>query len=182
MPHEYGTVPGVDWPPPKPAAPPGSMIVTSGGGDEACPDCRQAYPSKQSNYDHVHDVDTLPRARRTDGLVIRRGYAVGMDGEIPQMWLFFDHIEPALVCGRAARMSIGDITGYGVYEAAQELRFDPRRRRDVSTLHVRTGDVFDRCPDEKEAFTRWVAGCDHTLSHWTPPPGMRRRPPTPRSW
>ncbi|GAA4924428.1 hypothetical protein GCM10023334_029120 [Nonomuraea thailandensis] len=118
----------------------------------------------------------LPRARHTDSHRVRRGYAVGMAGTLPQMWLFFDHIEPALVCGRAARMSCFDIMGYGVYEGAQEVRFDERLRRDVRTLYVLDGDSLDRHTDEAAAFTRWIAGCDPKSSHFKPETRHRQAP------
>ncbi|MFB4273054.1 hypothetical protein [Nonomuraea sp. GTA35] len=135
-----------------------------------CPECSGwAYSGSQENYDHIHEVKTLSPAKRTDGHIVRRGYAVGMSGPaIDQLWVFFDYIEPALVFGRAGRMSIAEISGYGVYEAAQELRFDRRLRRDVHTLHVLDGDSLDRHTDEAVAFTRWVAGCDPKHSHFQP--------------
>jgi len=138
-----------------------------------CPACSgSAYPSDHGNYDHIHKVTALPPAKRGDSCIIRRGYAVGMDGvRLPQVWVFFDRIEPALIFGRAGRMSIGDIGGYGVYEAAQEVRFDARRRRDVLTLYVDMRESLDRRDDEAAAFARWVAGCDPRSSHFEPEAG-----------
>lgn len=138
-----------------------------------CPECAGwSRQSARRNYDHVHRVDSLPRAKHTDSHVIRRGYAVGIGGALPQLWVFFTDLEPALVFGRAGRMSL-DVSGYGVYEAAHELRADERLGRDVQTLYVLRGQSLDRRPDEADAFARWVAGCDPASSHWSPP-GRRR--------
>ncbi|HEY3958630.1 MAG TPA: hypothetical protein VGM53_35145 [Streptosporangiaceae bacterium] len=87
------------------------------------------------NYDHIHAVDALPRQRRSDRRIVTRGYAVGMGGSLPQIWVFFRDLEPAAVFGRAGRMST-DIAGYGVYEAAAEARYDPALSVDVHTLHI----------------------------------------------
>jgi len=46
----------------------------------------------------------LPRAARTDSHQVTSGYAVGMAGRLPQVWVFFDHLELAVAFGRAARM------------------------------------------------------------------------------
>ncbi|WP_405149104.1 hypothetical protein OG589_13450 [Sphaerisporangium sp. NBC_01403] len=96
------------------------------------------------------------------------GYVVGMDGQLPQMWVFFEHIEPALVFGRAGRMSGYDISGYGVYEAAREVRYDERSQREVHTLYV-AGESLDRRDGEAKVFNRWVRGCDPESSQFEPP-------------
>lgn len=130
-----------------------------------CPDCKWSGP----NYDHIHTAEALPRHKHTEDHVITRGYAVGMSGNghgLPQMWVFFEDIEPALVFGRAGRMSGGDISGYGVYEAAAEVRFNGRR--DVTTLHVKLDQPtsLDRAGGEAEVFARWVAGCDPSSAYF----------------
>ena len=57
------------------------------------------------SYDHVHRAPGhLPRAARTDSHQVTSGYAVGMAGRLPQVWVFFDHLELAAAFGRAARM------------------------------------------------------------------------------
>lgn len=130
-----------------------------------CPDCHGPTP----NYDHIHGATTLPRRTHTNDHVVTPGYAVGMSGVggqgLPQTWVFFEDVEPALVFGRAGRMSGGDISGYGVYEAAAEVRFNGRR--DVTTLHVKSDQPsLDRGEGEAEVFARWVAGCDPTSSYF----------------
>ncbi|MEU2639685.1 hypothetical protein ABZ591_35035, partial [Micromonospora fulviviridis] len=87
-------------------------------------------------------LDALPRAVHRDDHVIRRGYAVGFG-----QWFFFDALPPAIAFGRAARMST-DCTGYGVYEAAQQLRFCDHHEVDEMVLLL-TGTSLDR-KDEVE--------------------------------
>lgn len=124
----------------------------------------------QPNYNHIHRAESLPRAKRTESHIIVRGYAVGMAGQLPQMWVFFDQLEPALVFGRAGRMSGYDISGYGVYEAAREIRYDARRSEDVTTLHVgpNTNPSLGHPSDEADAFHRWIQGCDPDWSSFRP--------------
>lgn len=143
---------------------------------DKCPECATMWMSgAHPNYDHIHAATSLPPAKRSDSLIIRRGYAVGIAGVgsgIPQTWVFFEHREPALVFGRAGRMSSHDIASYGVYEAARENRFDARRRDDVTTLYVGP-DVFppwDQGPNVGETadFLRWVDGCKPGSSQYEP--------------
>ena len=55
----------------------------------------------------------------------------------------------ALVFGRSGRMS-HDFAGYGVYEAAREVRFDYDHNQDVVTLYLKiSGPSIDRQRDEK---------------------------------
>lgn len=61
------------------------------------------------NYHHVHDVEELPRERRTDHHIVVHGFAVRLSGSIDTCWVFFHHLEPALAFGRAGRMSSVDI-------------------------------------------------------------------------
>ncbi|WP_424532523.1 hypothetical protein ACOZ38_19845 [Sphaerisporangium viridialbum] len=143
---------------------------------EDCAQCGGLWTARKKapNYDHIHRAETLPRAQHTESHIVVHGYAVGMGGQLPQMWVFFEHMEPALVFGRAGRMSSYDISGYGVYEAARETRYDQRRRDDVTTLHVNVAaDSLDRREGEREVFTRWVRGCDLASAHFEPPPGRR---------
>ncbi|MEZ7005477.1 hypothetical protein [Streptomyces sp. AD55] len=53
---------------------------------------------------------------------------------VRRTWVFFEHLEPALVFGRAGRMSSYGITSYGVGQAAREVRFDHDTGRRVTTL------------------------------------------------
>jgi hypothetical protein len=119
------------------------------------------------NYDRVVHVAELPRQVSRDSLKIEHGYAVELGGSIGECLVFFAHLEPALVFGRAGRMSSGDISSYGVFAAARELRFDERLRRDVVALHI-TGSNLDRQDDEAEAFRRWIAGTSLASSHYRP--------------
>lgn len=111
-------------------------------------------------------VEVLPRALHRDDHVIHRGYAV----EFGQ-WMFFPAIEPALVFGRAARMSL-DCSSYGVYEAAQEVKFCDRHG-DERVLLIKSGDRLDRQDNEVELLKRFVQGVkEHPWSaHWHEPTG-----------
>lgn len=95
----------------------------------ACADCswHRSGPA-QPHYDHVHRAPQLPRERRTESHILARGHAVGMAGpRRPQSWTFFHDLEPALAFGRAGWMS-ADVSSYGVYAAAREIRYDTRAR------------------------------------------------------
>ncbi|MET8145662.1 hypothetical protein ABZU32_35625 [Sphaerisporangium sp. NPDC005288] len=141
---------------------------------EECSKCGAPWTSgKVPNYDHIHRAETMPRARRTESHIVLHGYAVGlagMGGGIGQTWVFFEHLEPALVFGRAGRMSSHDISSYGVYEAARETRYDEHRRGDVTTLHVNVAaDSLDRRQGEKKVFARWLQGVESESAHFEPP-------------
>jgi hypothetical protein len=147
---------------------------------DACAECTGAawMRSSQVNYDHIHRADLLPTAKHTESRRIVRGYAVGIDGAgISQTWVFFENREPAVVFGRAGRMSY-DISGYGVYEAAWEVRFDPRQGKDVRTLHIgpHVFPPWDQGPNVGETadFLRWVEGCNPGSSQYEPKPVARR--------
>jgi hypothetical protein len=142
--------------------------VTTPAAD--CPKCRNAYGKGQyPNYDHVHGTGQLPRARRTDSHIIVRGYATGMAGNLPQVWVFFEHLEPAVVFGRAGRMSISDISSYGVYEAARESRYDRNLNRDVRTLHINFAADFRNHDEEGPILERWLRGCDPRSAYFERP-------------
>jgi hypothetical protein len=124
--------------------------------------------SPQPHYDHVHSVESLPRARHTDIHEIVSGYAVGMGGPLPQTWVFFKDIEPAIVFGRAARMS-DEVSTYGVYEAAREVRYTEHLRRDTRTLLVNfDADIRDH-ETERPHLERWVQGCSPRYASFAPP-------------
>lgn len=123
------------------------------------------------NYDHIHEVsvDRLPRARRTDSRVTTRGYAVGMGGKLPQIWVFFADLEPAYAFGRAGRMSTVDVTGFGVYEAVDEFRWDEDEFRDIRTLHLALDSPADKQIDDQRALlTRWVQGVSPRSAYFLP--------------
>ena len=132
-----------------------------------CDACRDYADRGLPNYHHVHQVDELPTAQRADDQIIVHGYVVELSGRIDRCVVFFQDLEPALAFGRAGRMSSGDITSYGVYAAARELRYE-EHRGDITTLHV-TGTNLDRKPGEAAALQRWVAGVDPKSSHFQPP-------------
>jgi len=69
----------------------------------------------ETNYRDVQYVDVLPRLRGSDSRVVTPGFAVNIHGpRVPAMWLFFQHLEPAVAFGRAARMACDDVNGYSV--------------------------------------------------------------------
>ena len=67
-------------------------------------------------------------------------------------------------------MAATDISGYSVHPAAHEIRFEPKKPGDVRTLHIQhiVGGL-DRQEDERDAFERWIAGCNPRSSHYQPP-------------
>ena len=126
------------------------------------------------NYGHLHPttVDKPPRSRRTEGRVVTRGYAVGMSGHLPQIWVFFGRIEPAYVFGRAGRMATTeDIRSYGVYEAACEVRWDEDKGRDIRTLLVAVDTSQREVVDGQDLIARWVRGTNTCSSYFLPPRG-----------
>lgn len=131
------------------------------------PECADCGEPPQPHYDHVHWVDELPRKRHVEDHIRNHGYAVGMSGTLPQTWIFFDDRAPALVFGRAARMSAA-IRSYGVYPAAHEVRWNEHLNRDVFTLYLRQNEGIDRRPDERKDFQRWLDGVDPESSHFRP--------------
>lgn len=127
-----------------------------------CPDCRGMFAgAPQPHYDHVHPADELPRPRRSENRIVRHGYAVGFAGNtgLPQTWVFFADLEPAVVFGRAARMSVTDVNSYGVVEASRENRWNEDLVRDEVTLHLKHGSDLRDHPSEKPILERWVQGC-----------------------
>ncbi len=86
--------------------------------------------------------DPLPEELHREDHFIRCGYAVGFG-----QWFFFDAREPALVFGRAARMSLG-CRAYGVYEAAHETRHCQTHEEDERVLLVNLNVSLSRADDE----------------------------------
>lgn len=112
----------------------------------------------------------LPRARRRDVHVVRRGVAVGFG-----RWFFFTDRAPALAFGRAARMSLDCTRGYGAYAAAQEIKFCDRHQTDEFLLLVDiAGGNLDRQADEVEDLKRFVQGVKESpwSSMWREPTGV----------
>lgn len=132
-----------------------------------CPDCGTSTAS-QPHYDHVHWVTELPRARHSDSHVVVHGYAVGFGGSggLPWTMVFFADLEPAIVFGRAARMSAYDISTYDVSEAAREQRYDEFLHRDVVTLYLKAGSELRDHPNERPILERWVRGCHPNSAYY----------------
>jgi hypothetical protein len=109
-----------------------------------------------------------PRAARTDSHQVTGGYAVGIGGRLPQIWVFFGHLEPAVAFGRAGRQSGTDIASYGVYEAAHELLYDDDLGWDVSILHIDLDtDPRDHQP-ERPILERWLRGTHPGSAYFQP--------------
>ncbi|MGW0604091.1 hypothetical protein [Streptomyces sp. NPDC002640] len=145
--------------------------------NSTCPACTNwAYASSQPNYDHIHAVRALPDEDHEDTHLVLHGFATGFASEsvpgLAQTWVFFEHLEPALVFGRAGRMSVHDITSYGVYRAAREIRFDDDTGRQVTSLYV-TGRKLDRETGEEKHFTRWTRGVKPDSAHFEDPARCR---------
>ncbi|MFC9955214.1 hypothetical protein ACFVIN_33165 [Streptomyces prasinus] len=140
-----------------------------------CSACRGwMFAGQQPGYDHIHAIPSLPDdSRNTDTHHVMCGYAVGFSntewGGLPQTWVFFEDLEPAIVFGRAGRMSMHDISGYGVYTAAREVRFDPAESDDEITTLYLSGRPLDRRPGEKEIFARWARGVQLKSAYYEPP-------------
>jgi len=150
-----------------------SEIAYPSPSRDRCPECVRTVDGPFPNYDHVHMVRALPRRRRSDAHVIIRGYATDIGGAVGHLWVFFEDVEPAVVFGRAGRMSGYDIKGWGVHEAAREARFDPRSGADVVTLYVNLEvRLRDDTSAERRMLERWVRGCDPQSSYYSP--GGRR--------
>ncbi|MDF3144159.1 MULTISPECIES: hypothetical protein [unclassified Streptomyces] len=122
-----------------------------------------------TQYDHIKTVDSLPRQIFRDERVVRRGYAVGLTvAGLGQTWFFFHHRPPAVAFGRAARMSI-TVSGWGVYNAATEVKYDRVARRDIHTLHIHPGTTWGgSAQPSDEDLPEWVAGCNPASSSWDP--------------
>lgn len=140
-----------------------------------CSSCQGwKFAGQQPGYDHIHAVPSLPDdSRDTDTHRFVPGYAVGLSntewGGLPQTWIFFEDLEPALVFGRAGRMSRHDISGYGVYAAAREVRYDPAESdEEITTLYV-SGRPLDRQLGENEIFGRWTRGVQLKSAYYQPP-------------
>ncbi|WP_333744056.1 hypothetical protein [Streptomyces ardesiacus] len=138
-----------------------------------CPACTDwAYASSQPNYDHIHAVRALPDDDHEDPHLVLHGWATGLSSEsvpgLRQTWVFFEHLEPAFVFGRAGRMSVHDITSYGVYRAAREVRFDYDTGRQVATLYI-TGLALDRQAGEDKHFSRWTQGVQPDSAYYGDP-------------
>ncbi|GGV29913.1 hypothetical protein GCM10010182_61170 [Actinomadura cremea] len=130
--------------------------------DVDCVDCAGVFiDTRQQHYDHVHPAEILPEEGDTDTGSVVAGYAVGFAGdELPQTWIFFADLEPAIAFGRAGRMSSYDITSYGVYEAARETRHVPGGKGRLVTLYIRSRDLRDHDAHvEAPILERWIKGC-----------------------
>jgi hypothetical protein len=142
-----------------------------------CPECGGEFMNgPHPNYDHLHPTtaEKLPRSRRTEGRVITRGYAVGMSGHLPQIWVFFSRIEPAYAFGRAGRMATTeDIRSYGVYESVCDVRWDQGEGRELRTLLVAMDTSQREIVDGQDLIARWVRWTSPRSSYFLSPRSER---------
>lgn len=136
-----------------------------------CPNCHTDVftQAHHPNYDHIHRAyaGKLPKKHRSDSLIIVPGYAVGLAGRIPQIWVFFDRLEPAYAFARSGRMSAVDFTRCGIYAAASEVRWSESLDRDVWTLHISFDTELHRGESgERDLLTRWVQGVSPESSYY----------------
>lgn len=115
---------------------------------------------------HHHE---LPPRGSSDRHVVRHGYAVDAGGS----WYFFTDLEPAIVFGRAARMSL-DCRSYGVFRAAHETNHCAQHGDERALIFV--GLQVDRGADEADVINRFAAGvAQHPeSSHWHAPKAPTR--------
>jgi hypothetical protein len=66
-----------------------------------------------------------------------------------------------------------DVTSYGVYEAAAEIRWDQDEARDIRTLLVATDTSQREVVDGQDLIARWVRGTSPRSSYFQPPPGKQ---------
>lgn len=120
-------------------------------------------------YLGVAEVRALPAERRREDHLITRGYAAGIG-----QWFFFPALEPAVAFGRAARMST-ECSGYGVYEAARELKFCDWHLVDEIVLLINMKTQVDRVDPETDLqrLKRFVQGVKEApwSAHWHEPTG-----------
>ncbi|MFF2852052.1 hypothetical protein ACFVT5_37850 [Streptomyces sp. NPDC058001] len=69
-------------------------------------------------------------------------------------------------------MSIHDISGYGVYQAAHETRFGFETEEQVTTLYV-SGRALEREAGEDKRFAQWVRGVQLDSAYYEPPASCR---------
>ena len=148
------------------------MTTTTTGTCPQCDDKTWRRRGSQPGYDHIHRVRSLPDEEREDVHWVLHGFATGFastaEPGLPQTWVFFEYMESALVFGRAGRMSVYDISSYGVYRAAREERFDYDSEQQVTTLYV-TGRALDREAGEDKHFARWAGGVRPDSAHYEDP-------------
>lgn len=105
-------------------------------------------------------VDELPRAGHNDYWSLEHGYVVDLGrGGV----FFFRALTPALVFGRAGRMS-PNITGYGVMQGAEETLHCRQHGDETVLLHVWPG--LDRQPGERAVFEEFAAKVRPESAHW----------------
>lgn len=125
---------------------------------------RNGSDKKPGGYAAVTHHHELPPQANSDHRVVRHGYAVDAGG----IWHFFSNIEPAIVFGRAARMSL-DCRSYGVFRAAHETYHCPQHGDERALTFV--GLQLDRGADEADIIARFAAGvAEHPASsYWHAP-------------
>ena len=93
----------------------------------------------------VENQSALPRKQSRDDHVVEHGFAVGVGHRHhDQTWWFFRDRKDALAFGALARKAVR-ASGYGVYPAAQEVKYDHRSNTDSWALYV-----GDRSIDRRE--------------------------------
>ena len=84
----------------------------------------------------LENQSQLPREKHQDDHVVEHGFAVGVGHRHNgQAWWFFLDRKDAFDFGALARRS-RCASGYGVYPAAQEAKYDGRSNTDSWTLYV----------------------------------------------
>lgn len=71
--------------------------------------------------------------------------------------------------GRAGRMSGTDVTSYGVYAAARELRYDDDLGRDIATRYIDLGDDLRDHQAEWAVLERWLQGISPGSAYFRQP-------------
>ncbi len=125
---------------------------------------RGALPAGE--YLAVTQHHELPPESHEEDCIVRHGYAAEAAGA----WYFFGDLEPAIVFGRAARMSL-DCRSYNVFQAAHETRHCVQHGDERVLVFI--GYQLDRGADEADVIARFAAGiAEHPRSsYWHPPTG-----------
>jgi len=84
----------------------------------------------------VENQSEFPRKMFRNDREVQHGFAVGVgDRRNGQTWWFFTDREDALTFGELARKS-SRASGYGVYPAAQEVKYDEKTNTDVGDKSI----------------------------------------------
>lgn len=95
------------------------------------------------NYRDVRRIPTLPRVGASDSRVVTKGFAVEIARpRVAPIRVFCTAVELTIAFGRAARMSSGDVTSYGL-EGLRVIEWREALRSDVTTRYA-AGSNLDR--------------------------------------